>query len=673
MRATLLRLLCAGCAGGLLSAMPIAAHAAAPSSLQVRADAGRVPVWPILRIVSIPERQLAPGEAAELASGSLARTIDSPNHVLGRGATPWWASFSFANPEASAQSRVLSYELATQYDVRLYERAEGGAWIEARSLTQLADGEFWGGFRNPAWTLNLPPGKSIDLLLRVEGPSAVRFPVFLYDAIGFAKWERMFDLAIGIALGIPLLLGVYVLSLRRFLDDASVPLFIGVLASELVAMSWLSGFLQQLFPAVPESTLSPIGFAAYALLFGFSSLHARVYLNLAAWAPRANRLLRHVAWLWLALAPWFASAFPFSARILLVWGGTAVALMLGSIAVMAGRKKIPFSGFIAAAWAAYVLSGVIFLIQRAVFISAVGYANYFGLLQGMVVATLFGFAMSQRLLQQRDLLLAERHDSDLRRKQTASLMRERSLLFAATNHDLRQPLLGVGMFANLLKSAATEKEREEHARKLDFALEEVDGLLIGIQQLATIHESAHRPATETVALDDLLAPVVEEYRRRASYKHVAIRYVPSRLHIHTHVPYFQRIVRNVLSNAVRYTDPGGRILVGCRRAGGPCLAIVDTGRGMTEEQMLLAFDAFQRFDLGVSIPDGFGLGLFSAKSLANALGLVLSLRSQHDRGTEVGLSLRPGDAAPPSGSAADRGGLAVNREALRIAGAATGA
>ena len=637
-----LRFLCACCAAWSMASTPSVAQAAAPPPLEVLAEADRVPVWPNLRVLSIPDRQIAPGEAAELASGKLAQAIDSPERVLGRGLAPWWAKFSVINREASAQTRILSYEMATQYDVQLFERSPGGEWTQAKTLRQRAVGEFGGGFRNPVWALDLPPGESIDLLLRVEGASIVRFPVYLYDAIGFAERERQFDMVIGIAFGIPLLLGVYVLTLRRFLDDASVPLFIGMLVSELVAVSWLSGFLKQLFPGATEYILSPVGFAAYAGLFGFSSLHARVYLNLAAWAPTANRVLRYVAWFWLGLAPWFAMAFPVGARLLLVWGGAAVAMTLIFVSIMAVRNKIPLSRFIAAAWGVYALSGVVFVVPRVTSAFGVSYANYLGLLQGMLVATLFGFAMTQRLLQQRERLLAERKEADARRNQAASLMRERSLLFAATNHDLRQPLLGVGMFANLLKTATTREEHEELSRKLDLALEEVDGLLVGIQQLAAVNESTHRPAMETVALDELLAPVVEEYRRRATYKHVSIRYVPSRLYIDTHVPYFQRIVRNVLSNAVRYTDPGGRILVGCRRAGGLCLSVVDSGHGMTEEQMHLAFDAFKRFDLGISIPDGFGLGLFSARSLANALGLAINLRSEHNRGTEVKIFLRPG-------------------------------
>ena len=149
-----------------------------------------------------------------------------------------------------------------------------------------------------------------------------------------------------------------------------------------------------------------------------------------------------------------------------------------------------------------------------------------------------------------------------------------------------------------------------------------------------------------MALDALLRPLIDEYRGRAEYKRMAIRYVPSRLAIVTHVPYFQRIVRNLLSNAIRYSDAGDRILVGCRRAGGLCLAIADTGHGMTEAQTQRAFDAFQRFDPEGAIPDGFGLGLFSTRSLADALGLTVSLRSRHGRGTEFCLSLPATGGAP---------------------------
>lgn len=635
MRRRLLRLLVAWGA----ACLAVAALAAAPMPIDVAPDAARVPAWPALRIVAAGARQLTPQQAAELAAGGEATTTDSPQHVLGRGMSPYWASFSLRNPAAAEQLRMLALELTTQFDVRLFARDAAGAWRQVESLADAAAGRIGGGITHPVWALRLPPGRSVDLLLRVEGPAIVRFPLFVYQPASFAEQERKLHVAIGIALASCLLIGFYVATLRRHLDDRSVPWFVGVLVANLLGALWLAGFLGELFPSVPERTLSSIGFAAYAGLFGCGSLHARVYLNTAAWAPRGDRLLLGLGWLWLGLAPWFPLAFPVAGRVLLIWGATAIGMTLIVVSVLAARRKVPFSGYIAAAWIAYLVVGASYSVGRAVSSHLVWPSGALVLVQATVVAVLFGLAMNQRLVRQRDMLVAARQEAVMRHEKAAELTRERGLLYAATNHDLRQPLIGIGLFADLLKSAATPAEREACAANLDMGLKEVDDLLVGMQQLAAIYEGAQRPSFETVALDALLRPLIDEYRGRAEYKRMAIRYVPSRLAIVTHVPYFQRIVRNLLSNAIRYSDEGDRILVGCRRAGGLCLAIADTGRGMTEAQTQRAFDAFARFDPEGAIPDGFGLGLFSTRSLADALGLTVSLRSRHGRGTEFCLSL----------------------------------
>lgn len=635
MRRRLLRLLVAWGA----ACLAVAALAAAPTPIDVAPDAARVPAWQALRIVVAGARELTPQQAAELAAGGEATTTDGPQHVLGRGMSPYWAAFSLRNPAAAEQLRLLALEMTTQFDVRLFTRDDAGAWRQVESLADAAAGRIAGGTTHPVWALRLPPGRSVDLLLRVEGPAIVRFPLFVYQPASFAEQERKLHVAIGIALASCLLIGIYVATLRRYLDDRSVPLFLGVLVANLVGALWLAGFLGELLPAVPERTLSSIGFAAYAGLFGGGSLHARIYVNTAAWAPRVDRLLLGLGWLWLGLMLWFPLVFPVAARVLLVWGGAAIALILVLVSAMAARRKVAFSGFIAAAWLVYLVVGASFLIGRILSNLLVWPSGALVLVQATMVAAFFGLAMSQRLVRQRDLLVAARQEAVMRHEKAAELTRERSRLYAATNHDLRQPLFGIGFFAERLKSATTPAEREACAAKLDMGLKEVDDLLVGMQQLAAIYEGAPRPPFKTVKLDDLLAPVIDEYRGRAEYKRIAIRYVPSRVVIVTHVPYFQRIVRNLLSNAIRYSNKGDRILVGCRRAGGLCLAIADTGPGMAEAQTQRAFDAFQRFDPEGAIPDGFGLGLFSTRSLADALGLKVSLRSRHGCGTEFRLSL----------------------------------
>lgn len=624
------RMLLAACA----ACLAVAAQAAAPTPVDVAPDAGRIAVWPALRFVTSADPQLTPDQAAILAAGAEARGVDNPNRIVGRGTVPIWALFSLRNPHAAEQLRLLAVESTTQYDMRLYQRLDTGAWRRLGSMAEAADGRLGGGSTHPVWALQLPPNQTSELLLRIEGPAVVRFPVFVYHALSFAEQERKAHIVIGIALGICLFVIVYIASLRRYLDDAAVPLFICMIVADLVGALWMSGFLSELLPAVAESTLSQWGCAAYAVLFGCGFLHARVYLNCAVWAPRICPLLEVLGGFWLALAPWFSLAFPVGARNLLVGGGAAGALGLVAISVLAARRRVPFSGFIAAAWAGYLVSSSAFVVARVVDNPLLWSSSALVLVQATVVAVLFGLAMSQRLLLQRDILVAEHQEARMQREKATALMRERSLLFAATNHDLRQPLLGIGLFADLLKSARTPLERDGHAQKLNLALKEVDELLVGIQQLAAVHEASHHPRLETVPLDDVLLPIIEEYRGRSEYKRITIRYVPSRLTITTHLPYFQRIVRNVLSNAIRYTEQGDRVLVGCRRGGGLRLVIADSGRGMSDEQTRRAFDAFQRFDAEMSIPDGFGLGLFSTKSLANALGLAVSLHSHEGRGTE---------------------------------------
>lgn len=519
------------CAAGVV-------QAAAGNPIEVRSQAGRVSVWPALRIVASADRRLLPHQAAQLAAADNAISVDSPDRVLGRGTVPYWALFSISNPEAFQLLRLLALEVTTQFDIRLYECTGTGAWRQVESLADAAAGRFGGGTMHPVWVLALGPQQTRELLLRVEGPSIVRFPLYVYNPVSLAEKERTVHLLAGVALGSCPLIIAFIGWPRRYLKDSdqSVPLFICMLIADVMGALWLTGFFAELFPAVPERNLSAVGFAAYATLLGCGSLHCCVYLDLAAWAQRADRLLRMLGWFLLGLAPWFSLAFPVAARIVLVWGGTAVALILVVVSGMAARRRVPQSGFIAAAWLTYLSVGLYFLLARVIDNPLLWSSSTVALVQATVIAILFGFAMSQRLVRLRNVLEAARLEAVNQLEKTAALMRERSLLFAATNHDLRQPLLGVSVFANLLKSADTPAERQAHAQKLDLALAEVDDLIVGIQQLAAFSESPHRHPSQSAKLDDLLVPIIEEYRSRAQYKHITIRYVPSRLSIATHAP-----------------------------------------------------------------------------------------------------------------------------------------
>lgn len=617
------------------------AHAEPPAPVEIETASGRVAVWPSLRIVSSPERSLTPAQAAELASGGTAMSVDGPDRILGRATSPYWALFTLRNSGVGARSRLLELQTTTQFDIRLYRREAMGEWQLVQSWNDQASGSIGSGARYPVWPLELEPRQSAELLLRIEGPAVVRFPLFVTDLVSFGEQRWKFQVEFGALLATCLLWLGYFWIVYRHLDDRSVFLFAFMIIANLAAVSWLSGALSESFPAVPERLLSPIGLAGFMVTSGCGALHARIYVNSAAWAPVLDRLLLAIGWLSLLAAPWFPLAFPIGARLLAVVSGTATSLLLAAVSILAMRRRVPLSGFIATAWLTYLAFGLSNAIARASDNPLVWLPNSYGVEQAMLVTILFGLAMNQRLMQQREQVAAAAREAEMRNERNAAILRERSLLFAATNHDLRQPLLGANVFADLLRSATLPEEREAYGRKLAIALSEADEHLVSIQELAAVHDAVSQPSFENVIVDDLLGAVIEEYRIRSEYKQVTIRYVPSQLAIETHPRYFVRVVRNLLSNAVRYTDRGDRILVGCRRGGGLRLVIADTGRGMTEEQTRLAFEAFQRFDMDPAIAEGFGLGLFSARSLAKALGLLVKLESREGRGTVFSLSLTP--------------------------------
>ena len=623
-------------------ATSFAARAMHVPAIEVSSDSQQVALWPAMLVVKTSDRQLQPAQVMDMAMNSSTLAVDSPARIFGRGNGVYWGGLALHNSQEAHLEKLLALEATTLFDARLYMQVNSGDWIELKSWAQNANGEIGGGTTHPVWMLQIPQGAHIHLLLRQEGSSIIRFPVYLYSPEKFVDSERKFHLMVGITLGIFLFIGVYIASLRRHLMDPSMGLFAVILLTDLAGTFWISGVWSEVFPAVPESILSPIGFAAYATFFACGSWHARVYLDTASWSPFSDRLLLFSGRFWIFLAPWFAVAFPASARILMVWGGTVAALIVVTVSVLASRKKIQFSGYEAATWLASLIFVMSYLIARAFDKPLLWSSSALALVQATVIAVLYGVAMSQHLLRQKKALEQSRKEAILQRETVTARMRERSLVYAATNHDLRQPLMGVRIFADLLVSAENSEDRANYAGKLNLAISEVDDILVSMQQVAAVNEISHTPRMETIRLDEILAPLVEEYRNRSAFKNITIRYVPSRLSIYTHMPYFQRIVRNALSNAIRYVGPGGRILVGCRHGGGLRLVVVDTGHGMTIDQTNKAFEAFTRFVPDTAKVDGVGLGLFSSKSLATAMGLALKLTSQEGKGTTFSVEIRTG-------------------------------
>lgn len=126
----------------------------------------------------------------------------------------------------------------------------------------------------------------------------------------------------------------------------------------------------------------------------------------------------------------------------------------------------------------------------------------------------------------------------------------------------------------------------------------------------------------------------------ARERSISLRIVPTAATVLADRTLVGRIVQNLVSNAIKYTMPGGKVLVGLRRRGARLrLDVIDTGIGFNRDQHRLLFAEFSRLERGARMAQGLGLGLSIVQRLVAALGLALEVDSQERRGSRFSLYL----------------------------------
>ena len=239
--------------------------------------------------------------------------------------------------------------------------------------------------------------------------------------------------------------------------------------------------------------------------------------------------------------------------------------------------------------------------------------------------------------------------------------RAKSAFLSAMSHELRTPLNAIIGFSDLMRQpgAATAGDSAEYAGHIARAgrrLLDVVGDVLDMSRLEagslTLTRAPAAVAETVASAVDQVAPLFAEKNQVLD---VRSERVPPELEIdHKRV---RQVLVNLLSNASKFTPPGGRILVLARPAadGGVTIAVADTGIGMTHEEIMLALKPFAQVDARrARSAEGTGLGLPLAQGLVRLHGGTLHIESQPGAGTTVMVSLprRAAGAATAQGWAA---------------------
>jgi signal transduction histidine kinase len=226
----------------------------------------------------------------------------------------------------------------------------------------------------------------------------------------------------------------------------------------------------------------------------------------------------------------------------------------------------------------------------------------------------------------------------------------KSHFLAAASHDLRQPVQAAVLFLNLLERHDMAPPTRTLVGQVGSAVRDVQGLLDGLLELARLEAGIIVPAIGPVDLDDLLACLAQEFDGVARAAGLWLRLPPSGLVVASDSSLLERILRNLIANALKYTTRGG-VTVDCRDDDGLVrIAVVDTGPGIPADQRETIFEAFCQLDNPARDRGrGVGLGLAVVDRAAHLLGSQVIVRSELGTGSEFYLTLphAPGAAARP--------------------------
>jgi two-component system, sensor histidine kinase len=243
--------------------------------------------------------------------------------------------------------------------------------------------------------------------------------------------------------------------------------------------------------------------------------------------------------------------------------------------------------------------------------------------------------------------------------------RSKTRFLAAASHDLLQPVNAARLSISALTDLDLPPQALTIAGQVERGLQTIEDLIKTLLDISKLDAGIVRPQMQAVFLPDLLSELAESFKPFAERKGLRLSMRCPDVTVTSDVMLLQRILQNLVSNAVRYTGTGGIVLAARRRSGGVRIEVTDTGCGIAAEECDLVFDEFFRGGARACGGDepGLGLGLSIVRRMAQALGHPLTLRSQLGHGTRLALSLPlstvPAATAPPTAVATRLSGAHV--------------
>jgi signal transduction histidine kinase len=225
---------------------------------------------------------------------------------------------------------------------------------------------------------------------------------------------------------------------------------------------------------------------------------------------------------------------------------------------------------------------------------------------------------------------------EMKKEEAERANRAKSGFLAAASHDLRQPLHALGLFVASLQNKPMSDEAKRLVGQIERSVTAIQDLLDALLDISRLDRGVIVPEICVFPVSRILSAMEANFAQAAHAKGLEFRIVATKAVVRSDPILLERIVSNLVSNAVRHTVRG-RVLVGCRRCGTQLrIDVADTGVGIPVDQQHRVFEEFYRAtdDHAAEGKElGLGLGLAIVDRLARLLGHAIALRSVPGRGS----------------------------------------
>jgi len=458
--------------------------------------------------------------------------------------------------------------------------------------------------------------------------------------------------------------------------------------------------LQQLALLCRQATRSPfviliaVAFVAYAvwehapqsLVFAWGAALGAVLLARRAYAlrilrsppPDASAALRIMVLFALAngvatgvAAPLFFGVLPYGDRALLTM--VLVCWSAGGVATAAAYAGAFFAfapaalGPLAALWALSGDAHGMFLGGLIVLFAVV--LAFFVRDNERVLRESFAIRYeNERLIEE---LEREREAVALARDRAEEADRAKTRFLAAASHDLRQPLHALSLYAAALTLRASGGGPGQMAGNIREAVESLSKLVDSLLDISKLDAGAIHPEIQLVDVGTLVERIAQDLAPVAQAKGLELRAATAEALVQTDPMLLERIVRNLVDNAIKYTARGRIVLAVESRGGEARIAVRDTGQGIPGAERERIFEEF--YQIGNPERDrarGLGLGLAIVRRLARLLGCEIELETAPGAGSTFAVRMPLARAAAPAGERPGPGEVAAR--AAQDAGALRG-